>query len=369
MKWLRFFALALVLMASMGLFGMAQIGIQVSASATQVCGTLYSHDLNVSWKVSGATARPNIAIVVTLPDGTSRRSSSDKPEGTISLPLEYPGGGSVSVQLQASTGGATASATASASLTPCAGPPPSSGPNLPELSGHVRDVENSLQNLLDKIFKSRQPTNPTQPPRDGVSRDTVNPGRASSCLIPVPTGGGRREPPPAGETPMREAPKRGAVAMPTRAKPLDKVSGKPVEGKPLGVVAVKPALPQTTKPASLSASVRRPPAAGTYALRAKKIVQQAQGSGASDQVAQSQYVVEFIDEQGNVVGEAPITNISEIPAGIADDEIDATVEPVLELGPDGQMEELLYTCIGKKFVVKKPDGTVVVECRGIEIIW
>jgi hypothetical protein len=157
--------------------------------------------------------------------------------------------------------------------------------------------------------------------------------------------------------------------MPTRAKPLDKVSGKPVEGKPLGVVAVKPALPQTTKPASLSASVRRPPAAGTYALRAKKIVQRAQGSGASDQVAQSQYVVEFIDEQGNVVGEAPITNISEIPAGIADDEIDATVEPVLELGPDGQMEELLYTCIGKKFVVKKPDGTVVVECRGIEIIW
>jgi hypothetical protein len=66
MKWLRFFALALVLMTSMGLFGMAQIGIQVSASATQVCGTLYSHDLNVSWKVSGATARPNIAIVVTL---------------------------------------------------------------------------------------------------------------------------------------------------------------------------------------------------------------------------------------------------------------------------------------------------------------
>jgi hypothetical protein len=168
---------------------------------------------------------------------------------------------------------------------------------------------------------------------------------------------------------MREAPKRGVVAMPPQAKPLDKASGKPVEGKPMGVVAVKPALPQTARPAGPSGSVKRPPAAGTYALRAKKIAQQAQGSGASDQLAQSQYVIEFIDEQGNVVGEAPITNISEIPAAIADDEMDATVESVLELGPDGQMEELLYTCIGKKFVVRKPDGAVVVECRGIEFVW
>lgn len=150
--------------------------------------------------------------------------------------------------------------------------------------------------------------------------------------------------------------------MPPRTNPLEQAR----QGKPVGVVSVKPAPPTAKRPAG-KATVERPKAAGTYTLRAK--AKKAQIHSAGDQLAQSEYIVEFIDEKGNVVGEAPITSISEIPESIADDEIDATVDLVLEVGPNGEMEEVFYTCIGKKFLISKPDGTVAVECRGIEIVW
>lgn len=368
MKRIRYLALALVLMASVGLLGIAQIGVQVSASASQACGPYYSHDLEVTWKISGVTSGVSVAITIGLPDGTSQQSSSDKSEGTISLPLEAPGGGSVSVNLQARSGGATASATASASLTPCSGPPRPTGPNLPELGGHKRDVENSLQKLLDNIFESRRPTSPSQAPRDGVSRDTVNQGRSNTCLYPVPTPSGTR----AGQDPralgQRVAPKLGSATVPPKGRPVVKGTKEPVKDKPMGVVGVSAAPPPSAKAKPVTKGVAtRPPAAGAYAMRAKKV--QARTQGASDQVAQPEYSIEFIDETGKVVAEVPITNISEIPEVIADDEIDLTVDPVLEMGPNGEVEEVFYTCIGKKFLVRKPDGTVAVECRGIEVVW
>lgn len=364
MKRIRYLVLALVLVTSIGLFGMAQIGVQVSASASQVCGPYYSHDLQVTWKISGVTSGVSVAITIGLPDGTSQQSSSDKSEGTISLPLEAPGGGSVSVNFQARSGGATASATASASLTPCAGPPRPMGPNLPELSGHKRDVENSLQKLLDNIFESRRPALPNQAPRDGVSRDTVNQGRSNTCLLPVPTP----KPGARAERAERVHPKLASAAAPPKGRPVAKGTREPVKDKPLGVVAMNPAPPPRDKAQPVRQGVAtRPPAAGAYAVRSKKV--QARTQGVSDQVAQPQYSIEFVDETGKVVAEVPITNISEIPEVIADDEMDLTVDPILEMGPNGEIEEVFYTCIGKKFLVRKSDGTVAVECRGIEVVW
>lgn len=87
----------------------------------------------------------------------------------------------------------------------------------------------------------------------------------------------------------------------------------------------------------LGGSARPLVAAGAYAVYGKKV--QGRTQGVSDQVAQPEYSIEFVDEAGQVVAKVPITNISEIPDVIADDEMDLTVDPVLGMGPNGEIEE------------------------------
>jgi len=119
MKWLRFFALALVLVTGLGLFGMAQIGIQLSASARAICEATFSHELEVSWNVTGVRGSVQVTITVTGPDGRSQSFTQNTPQGSLKVPLNYPGGGSVQVQLTARTDSAMATGSASASLSAC----------------------------------------------------------------------------------------------------------------------------------------------------------------------------------------------------------------------------------------------------------
>jgi hypothetical protein len=123
MKLLRFFVLALVLVTSMGVvqMGIGQIGIQVSASARAICGSAFSHELEISWRISSSSKSIEVTIEITDPTGRTITLTQPELENTIIFPLDAPGGGTASIRITArdAASGSTASAQASASLTPC----------------------------------------------------------------------------------------------------------------------------------------------------------------------------------------------------------------------------------------------------------
>jgi len=94
--------------------------IQVSAKATQVCGPSFSHELEVSWKISGGKPPYQVTIEITDPSGLTQTFSAEALEGTKKFQLNFPGGGMVKIKATVrDSGGSSASAQASASLTPC----------------------------------------------------------------------------------------------------------------------------------------------------------------------------------------------------------------------------------------------------------
>jgi hypothetical protein len=101
--------------------GFAQIGIQISASARAVCSPQFSHELEINWNVTGAGASVQVTITVTGPDGKSLTTTQNTAQGSIKVPVSYPGGGSVDVQVTATTATGSVLGSASATLEPCTG--------------------------------------------------------------------------------------------------------------------------------------------------------------------------------------------------------------------------------------------------------
>jgi len=124
MKWIRYLMLILALVTGMVVIqvGAGQPAIQVSASARAVCGAQFSHELEVSWNVTGAVSAVQVVITVTGPNGQTQAFTLPLAQGSIRVPLNYPGGGSVQVQVVAQTASGSVTGSAIASLTACAPP-------------------------------------------------------------------------------------------------------------------------------------------------------------------------------------------------------------------------------------------------------
>jgi hypothetical protein len=122
MKWLRFFALALVLVTGLGVLQLAAqvgLGIQLRLSASAVGLPDVSHTITVEWGISGGTNPLQIKVELTDPSGQVQAFESDTArEGKYTFEVNTPQGGSASVQINVKdAASATASASGSASLS------------------------------------------------------------------------------------------------------------------------------------------------------------------------------------------------------------------------------------------------------------
>jgi hypothetical protein len=94
--------------------------INVSASGKQVCGSSFSHELTVNWKVSGGKPPVQVRIEITGPDGETASIPFLPLEGTRTYQLEYPGGGSVKIKVTAKdASNSSSSAQSSVQLGKC----------------------------------------------------------------------------------------------------------------------------------------------------------------------------------------------------------------------------------------------------------
>ncbi|MFB6287063.1 MAG: hypothetical protein ABEK03_10870 [Candidatus Bipolaricaulia bacterium] len=96
----------------------AAIGVQVSASGEAVCGAKTSHRVTAEWSVSDAK-NPNVSITLVLPDGRTITQSRNAASGQVSFDLTLEGGGTLRVEIEASSGGGTASASTTVTVSPC----------------------------------------------------------------------------------------------------------------------------------------------------------------------------------------------------------------------------------------------------------
>ena len=74
------------------------MGIELSASATSTCADAQSHELMVSWKVTGGTSPHEVTLEISGPDGKTEVTQAASLEGTRTFELVYPGGGNVTVR-------------------------------------------------------------------------------------------------------------------------------------------------------------------------------------------------------------------------------------------------------------------------------
>ena len=91
----------------------------VSISASPVCGVGYSHELKITWKVSGGKGPISLMLQIKYPDGAVKTIPVSELEGGRTLKLNFPQGGTVNVTIKAQAGGSSASTSASTSLSPC----------------------------------------------------------------------------------------------------------------------------------------------------------------------------------------------------------------------------------------------------------
>lgn len=123
MKRIRYFALALVLMTSMGVLQsvaqQAGLGIQLRVSATALGLPSLSHEVTVEWGISGGTRPLEVHVQLTDPSGRTHTFDSDTAlEGTYKFEVNAPQGGSASVRINVKDAkGASASASGNASLS------------------------------------------------------------------------------------------------------------------------------------------------------------------------------------------------------------------------------------------------------------
>ncbi len=94
--------------------------VNVSASGKQVCGSTFSHELAVTWKVSGGKPPVQVGIEIIGPDGETASIPFLPLEGTRKYQLQYPGGGSVKIKVVAKdASNSSASAHSSVQLGKC----------------------------------------------------------------------------------------------------------------------------------------------------------------------------------------------------------------------------------------------------------
>lgn len=96
------------------------LGVLVSASATQVCGPEFSHEIEVCWDITGGRLPYDVTIEITAPDGAIELHHEEALKDCRTFSLNYPGGGMASIKIKVRDAtGAIASASASAWLSPC----------------------------------------------------------------------------------------------------------------------------------------------------------------------------------------------------------------------------------------------------------
>lgn len=84
------------------------------------CGSSVSHEVSVSWQVSGGQAPVAVSVSLTGPDGTTDVLEDQPLNAQRPFNLSYPGGGAFLVEIKAQDGaGATTSAQASVQLPSC----------------------------------------------------------------------------------------------------------------------------------------------------------------------------------------------------------------------------------------------------------
>jgi len=97
---------------------MAAIGIQVSATAEAICAQETTHRVTAEWDVSGAVS-PTVIITLILPDGTTLTESRNVARGQVIFDLSLEGGGTLQVEISASSDEGSASGSATVTVSPC----------------------------------------------------------------------------------------------------------------------------------------------------------------------------------------------------------------------------------------------------------
>lgn len=96
------------------------LSVSTNATAKQVCGRQFSHELTVSWKLSGVAASTTVKLEITGPDGKVQTLGTPLLEDSRTFTLAYPGGGSATIKVTAQdTGGSSSSAQSSVQLGKC----------------------------------------------------------------------------------------------------------------------------------------------------------------------------------------------------------------------------------------------------------
>jgi hypothetical protein len=121
MKSIKFLDLALVIWMSVlaAPLAIGQGGVSVSVSVKPICEKEFSHELRISWKVTGFSGSGEVTVTLTMPDGETPTFKPNTGEGTFAAPVNYPQGGRVQLQIKASASGDSASASGSATLGQC----------------------------------------------------------------------------------------------------------------------------------------------------------------------------------------------------------------------------------------------------------
>lgn len=131
------------------------LSVSVSASGQQVCGTAFSHAVEVSWAIAGGTAPHTGSITITDPSGGTEVVTSIPSEGMRIFELAAPGGGTASVTVDAAdSGGALSSATVYVTMQPCIAESAPSGELPPfdfAVDPGVRPIQESIDPLKDGV--------------------------------------------------------------------------------------------------------------------------------------------------------------------------------------------------------------------------
>jgi hypothetical protein len=98
----------------------ATLQVATTATAKQVCSPNFSHELTVTWKVTGGRLPISVTIEITGPDGKAETIQDLPLEGERRFQLNYPGGGSVKIKVTAKdASNSSSSAQSSVQLGKC----------------------------------------------------------------------------------------------------------------------------------------------------------------------------------------------------------------------------------------------------------
>jgi len=120
MAVIALFTFSVISPPSISLGGSGPLSVSVSTMATQVCGPVYSHSLEASWRISGGSQPYDLSIRITSPSGETETTHEETLEGERRFELIAPGGGRVLVEAEVmDASGSRSSSTSGSSLQPC----------------------------------------------------------------------------------------------------------------------------------------------------------------------------------------------------------------------------------------------------------